>query len=255
MGILPDMKGVCDTPLHIYYLIDAQAMVGWVDMARASRWWEARVILLGESLLLLIEHGIGILVVIHLHLLVDFHEFAAAGDVIKQGVDSLRQVFLLFKQDGEFLSAAFAMVSAGVGALSLFLHVIDLQIEDAEAVYGPGRALCIDGGVGLGLYLVIFGEEIAVNAFHKIRAVLITFVDSPFQHHRIDRVDVGVANDILKMPLYRVYPGFEIQVVLNGSGLVRVADWGVHVVSDVISIDSLVENVLAEGCKFHTLEC
>ena len=76
-----------------------------------------------------------------------------------------------------------------------------------------------------------------------------------FQHHRIDRVDVGIANDILKMPLHRVYPGFEIQVVLNGSGLVRVADRGVHVVSDVISIDSFVENVLAEGCKFHTLEC
>ncbi len=32
MGNLAAVEGVCDTPLHIYYLIDDHAMVGWVDM-------------------------------------------------------------------------------------------------------------------------------------------------------------------------------------------------------------------------------
>ena len=50
-----------------------------------------------RSLFLAVQHGVGVGVVIHLHLLVDLHILASGSDIVKQLIDGRREVALLLQ--------------------------------------------------------------------------------------------------------------------------------------------------------------
>ena len=69
--------------------------------------------------------------------------------------------------------------------------------------------------------------------------------------HSLHGVDVGVADEVLEMPLHGVYPAFQVEPVLNRFSLVWIADRRVDVIFHVIIVNCLVKNLIAELGKRH----
>ena len=128
------------------------------------------------------------------------------------------------------------VLGAHVGTLHFLTHVVYLQRKDREAVDGPCRTFGIDGGVGSGFHVLILVEEIAVDEFHQVGTVLIALVDAAFEHEGSCRIDVRVAYDVFEMPLYRINPVFQIQVVFDCFEFVRIVYRGIHIVRLVIVV-------------------
>ena len=145
--------------------------------------------------------------------------------------------------------ATLAVFGGGVGACGLFAHVINLQGQDGEAVDGPCRALGVEPCVGQRVHLGVFLAEVGVYLLHEISAVLVGAVDATLQRQGVERVDVRVADDVFQVPLYGVYPAFQVETVVYRVTLKRVVDGRVDVVGDVIIVDGLVENFVAVLCK------
>ena len=152
---------------------------------------------------------------------------------------------MLFEQHAEFLSAAVEMFFRRVGALDLFAHVIDFQRENAQAVDGPRRTLGVDGCIGQHLNAVVALQEIAVDLFHEVGALLVRAVDAALQQQCLDGVDVRVADDVFEMPLHRVDPAFQVEFVLDRVALERVVNVGIDVVGQMVIIDDANENIIA----------
>lgn len=115
---------------------------------------------------------------------------------------------LLFKQDVQFLFTLCVMLGRHVGALHFLTHVIDFQCKYRKPVDGPCRTFGVNRCIGLYFYIFIFVKEIAVNQFHQISTVLIGLVDTAFQCQCFHRVNLRVANNVFKVPLYCVNPVF-----------------------------------------------
>lgn len=56
---------------------------------------------------------------------------------------------------------------------------------------------------------------------------------------------MGIANQILKMPLYGIDPALQIEAVLYRVALVGVMDRRIDIVGDVIITNGLIENLVA----------
>ena len=110
----------------------------------------------------------------------------------------------------EFALTFLTMLSCSILTLGLLLHMIDLQGEDTQTVHGPRRTLRIDTGIWQHFHFSIFLTEITVNLFHQIRTVLIGTVNTALQLQSLNRVDMWVTYDILKMPLNGINPAFQI---------------------------------------------
>ena len=88
--------------------------------------------------------------------------------------------------------------------------MIDFQGQDAKPVDGPCRTLGVDAGIGKHLHARVFLTEIAVNLLHQVGTVLIGTVDAALQFERLHRVDVGVAYDVLEVPLHGINPALQV---------------------------------------------
>lgn len=208
-----------------------------------------------QILFLAVEYGIGIGVVVHLHLLVDLHILASSLDIVEQRVDSSCQVALLLEEDIELGLALGAVLIAGVLTLGLLAHMVDLEREDAKAVDGPGGTLGIDGRIGQRLDVAVEREEVAVDALYEVGAVLIALVDAALERHSSLGLNLGITDEILKVPLYGVYPRFEIEIILDGSRLVGICDRCVDVVCLMVVADGGFKDGLSELGEFHLCEC
>ena len=193
----------------------------------------------------MIEHGIGGRVVVHLHLTIDLHVLAARLNIVEQLTNGGGEVALLLQEHVELRLALCNVLGTGIGALCLLPHVVNLQGEDAQAIKGPSRALGIERGLGEHLHIAIELTEVGVDLLHQVRAVLIAAVDATLEAHAIDGADMGIANQILKMPLYGIDPALQIEAVLYRVALVGVMDRRIDIVGDVIITNGLIENLVA----------
>ena len=125
-------------------------------------------------------------------------------------IDGCRQVFLLLQKHIQFGLALSDMVGRRVLTLCLLTHVVNLQGKNGQAVYRPGRTLGIDGGGRGYLHVLKLIAEVTVYLFYQIRAVLVALVDTSLEQEGFVGVDLRIADNILEMPLYGVYPTFEI---------------------------------------------
>ena len=80
--------------------------------------------------LFFVEHGVGVGVVVHFHLSIDFHVFGSVLYVVEQLLYGECEVFLLLLQYVEFGLALCDVICSGVFALGLFAHVVDFECED-----------------------------------------------------------------------------------------------------------------------------
>ena len=133
------------------------------------------------------------------------------------------------------------MVGIGIGTLSLFAHVVNLQGQDTQTVNRPGRALRVDGSIRPHMHIRVFLTEVRVYLLHQVCTVLVAAVYAPLELQGLQGVNVRVAYDVLKMPLHRIYPALQVQAVLDRVSVVRVVNRGINIVLDVIIADSLVE--------------
>ena len=160
-------------------------------------------------------------------------------------VDGCGEILLLLEQHVEFCLTFLAMLVAGIGALGLFAHVINLQSQDAQPVDGPSRAFGVDGGVGQRLYIALGVAEIAVYLLYEVCAVLVRLVDAPLQLQGCYGVDVRVANDVFIVPLHGVDPAFQVEPVFYGITIIGVIDGCINVVFHVVVANSQVEDFVA----------
>ena len=86
-----------------------------------------------------VEYGVQVRVVVHLHLLVHFHVLATGSNVIQQLIDGRSQVDSLREEHIKFLGALVVMLLRYISTIYLNLHMVDLQIQDRQAVDGPCR--------------------------------------------------------------------------------------------------------------------
>ena len=181
--------------------------------------------------------------------------FIAPGSyVVEKLLYRQRQVFALLKQHIELGLAGSHMLRSGIGALHLLSHVIYLESEYRQTVYCPSRTLCVDFCVGKRLDIGIFSSEITINFLNKVGAVLVRLVDTAFQGKSLHRVYFWVAYQVLKMPLHRVNPVFDKQVVLYGAVGIGVAHSGIYIVGHMIESYRLVKNfvtVIYETHEYH----
>ena len=143
------------------------------------------------------------------------------------------------------------LLGAYVGTADLLLHVINLDMQDAQAVNSPSGTLGIDPCIGLSRYVVKLFPEIAVNTLHQVRTVLIAFVNTAFERQGINGIDFRVADDVLQVPLYYIYPVLAVEVVLDGAFRIRIGARGVHMVGLVVILHGLVENGITPFGKIH----
>ena len=143
------------------------------------------------------------------------------------------------------------MLGAGILALGLFLHVIDLERENAKTVDSPCRTLGIDSSIVEHLHILVEIEEIRVDLLNKIRTVLVGAVDAVLELHAFLRVEVWVTDDIFHVPLYAIDPAFQIQPVLYRVMPIRIADGRVDIVLDVVILNGLIEDLITFLCKRH----
>src|SRR3712207_510884 len=114
--------------------------------------------------------------------------------------------------------------------------------------------LGVDAGIGQNLHVAVLLSEVAVYLFNQVRAVLIAAVYAPLQAQSFHRVDMRIADDVLKMPLHRVYPTLQIQAVLNRVALIRIIDRGFNVVFHMVIGNRLVKDFVASFCKSHCIQ-
>ena len=143
------------------------------------------------------------------------------------------------------------MLFAGIGALRLLAHVIDLKGEDAQSVYCPSWALRVDGRLELRLYIMKACVEIAVDGLHEVGALLIAAVYAPFESEGGNRVNLWIADEVLQMPLNRVYPILQIEVVLDAALGIGVLDGSIDVVSDMEVANGLLKYRPGFFCECH----
>ena len=60
------------------------------------------------------------------------------------------------------------------------------------------------------------GEEITVDEFHEVGALLVALINAVFERHSLLRVDFRVADEVFHVPLSGINPAFAIEVVLDG---------------------------------------
>ena len=141
------------------------------------------------------------------------------------------------------------MLSRGISALSLLKHVPYLEGKDRETVDSPGRRFSVDGCIRQNLHILIELAEIGVDILYHISTVLVRLINATLEHKSILRVDIWVANDVLKMPLNSVYPALVVEGSLYGASLERILDRGLDIVFNMVVGNSLSENVVGFLCK------
>ena len=92
---------------------------------------------------------------------------------------------------------------------------------------------------------MVLGIEIAVDGLHQVGSILVRLVDAAFQREGFYGVNVRVADDVLEVPLHRVYPTFAVEVSLNGADGIGVR------ICDVIIADGAFKDGSCEFCKSH----
>ncbi len=142
------------------------------------------------------------------------------------------------------------MLGGGVLAHHLLFHVVDLEGQNGQTVHGPGGRLGVDGGVGLHGNVAVERTEIRVDGLDQVGALLIAGIDAALEGQSLHGIDVGVADDVLQMPLHGVNPVLQVEVVLNGTLFEGVLYRRVHIVGDVIVLDGAQEDVVSE-CGKH----
>lgn len=190
-------------------------------------------------------------VVVHLHLAIDLHDSRTRCVIRQQLADRGGHILQLFAEYRKFLGALFMLLGTDIGTVDLLLHVVNLHVQDAQAVDSPCGALGVDFGIRLRLDVVVLFPEIGVDALHKVSAFLIAAVDTPLECQCLHGVYLGVANDVLEVPLHGVNPVLEVQVMLNGSLRVGVVNGSIDVVRLVIILHRGAEDAVAEFYKIH----
>lgn len=99
-------------------------------------------------MLFFIKYGVGVGIVVHLHLTVDLHVFAAGCDVVEELVDGSGEIFALLQKYIEFGLTLLTMLGGGVAAGGLGCHVVNFECKDGEAVKRPRGRLCVYGSIG-----------------------------------------------------------------------------------------------------------
>ena len=143
------------------------------------------------------------------------------------------------------------MLCIGILSLRLFLHVPNLQGQNAQTVDGPGRALRVQARIGQGSHLAIQVAEVAVYLLHQVRTVLVGVVYAPLQSQSLGGFDMRITDNILQMPLHRVYPALQIKAVLYRVAIIRIADRRIYVVCQMVVANSLQEDFICLFSKSH----
>ena len=136
------------------------------------------------------------------------------------------------------------MGGLGICALHLFLHVPDLQGENAQTVYGPCRTLGIQSSLRQHFHLAIVLTEPGVDFLHEVCTVLIALVDTALQGKGLHRIDVRIANQVLIMPLNGIDPAFQIEAVLDTVFRIWITDGCIDIIGDVIVGNHPIENLV-----------
>jgi hypothetical protein len=127
--------------------------------------------------------------------------------------------------------------------------VIDFQRKDAQPVDCPCGTLGIESGIGLDDNIAVFWSEELIYLLHKVGAVLVRAVDATFQLQSLYGIDMRIADDILKVPLYGVNPALQIESVLNGITFVGIINGRFDIIFNVIVGNGLIENLVTLFCE------
>jgi hypothetical protein len=119
--------------------------------------------------------------------------------------------------------------------------MVNFEREDRVTVDSPCRALGVDFCIGSGNNFLVYIKEVTVYKFHKVGAVLIGLVDATLQCKSLSGVNFGVTDNILEMPLYSVYPAFEVKIILYAFYRIGILYRGIYIVSLMVIENSLVE--------------
>ena len=78
--------------------------------------------------------------------------------------------------------------------------------------------------------MTVILTEVRIDFLYEVRTVLIASIDSPFQGQCLDGIDMGIADNILIMPLNGVDPTFQIETVVDAFPLVWIMDRGINII-------------------------
>ena len=113
------------------------------------------------------------------------------------------------------------MLGCGLRAIDLLLHVVNLEGENTQTVNSPCRTFGIDASIRQNFHLRILLTEVGVDLLYEVGTVLVALVDATFQ-------------------------GESFHWVVK-----RIIDRCINVISHMIVIDRLIENLVGFLCKCH----
>ena len=143
------------------------------------------------------------------------------------------------------------MLGCGLRAIDLLLHVVNLEGENTQTVNSPCRTFGIDASIRQNFHLRILLTEVGVDLLYEVGTVLVALVDATFQGESFHWVDLWITYDVLEMPLNGVDPTFQLETVLDCTFVKRIIDRCINVISHMIVIDRLIENLVGFLCKCH----
>ena len=192
--------------------------------------------------LLSIEYGVECGVVVHLHLAIDLHILTTSLNILDQLLDSGREIGLLLYENIELRLTSSAVLLVNIVTLDLGTHMVYFECEDRQTVDSPRGGLGVASGVCCGTDIFVLIEQLRVDILHHIATHLIRVVDTAFEVQSVNGIDVGVADNILEVPLYGIDPIFVVEQEFERALLIGVLDRGVYVVVAVVVVDCATEN-------------
>ena len=146
----------------------------------------------------LVEHGIELGVVVHLHLAIKAETALAVHDLHPELVETGGEIVALLLEDTQTLTVAQAMGLRRRGAVRFFRCVKNFESEDGEPVDDKSRSL---GVHGCGLILRAgFVEEEEVDLLDEVVAKLIEAVDLVLDVRDVGVRYVGTAGLVFLVP-------------------------------------------------------
>ncbi len=93
--------------------------------------------------------------------------------------------------------------------------------------------------------------EIGVDTLHKVGTLLVATIDTAFERQSGYRVNLGVTDDVLQVPLHGINPVLEIEVVLYCPLGVRVANRRIHIIRCMVVLHCSTKNLIAQFYEIH----
>ena len=128
--------------------------------------------------------------------------FGAGVDIGEEFAEGLREVSELQSTDRDAMRDLVDVSLIDIGSFELFVEMVDPEGHDRESVDGAAGGFGIESSISDErnmASLEILSDPI-IDSFDPIVALLVVFIDGPFNARNVRVRDIGGAGDIFFMP-------------------------------------------------------